>query len=102
MAVVCLVPSILSPLQVQLIGGPFQDALGNPLSNGYLVMRLQHDAVAFGNGQIVGNDAVRIPLDINGRIQGTVIGAPIYIWPNTALLPSGEAILPGPMTPPTA
>ena len=73
---------------MQLVGGPFQDALGNPLSNGYLVMQLQHDAVALNTGQIMGNMAVHIPLDINGYIQGTVLGNPIYIWPNNVLLPA--------------
>lgn len=84
-----IVPAELSPLQVQLIGGPFQDAAGNALSNGYLVMQLQHDAVALNSGQIAGNVSIRISLDINGRIQGTTSGAPIYVWPNSALLPAG-------------
>jgi len=84
-----LTPASINPIEVQIIGGPFQDALGNVLSNGYLLMQLQHDAVAFNTGQIVGNTAVRIPLDINGYIQGTISGAPVNIWPNTALLPAG-------------
>jgi hypothetical protein len=88
-ALLLLTPASINALQVQIIGGPFQDALGNPLSNGFLLMRLQHDAVALNTGQIVGNTAVRIPLDINGFIQGTHTGAPIFIWPNTALLPAG-------------
>jgi hypothetical protein len=89
LALLLLTPSSVNSLQVQIIGGPFQDALGNPLSNGYLIMQLQHDAVALNTGQIVGNASVRIPLDINGRIQGTVTGAPVFIWPNSALLPAG-------------
>lgn len=89
LATLLLVPSNLSAQQVQLVGGPFQDALGNPLSNGYLVFQLQHDAVALNSGQIMGNMSVRVPLDINGRIQGTVVGAPVFIWPNSALLPAG-------------
>lgn len=88
-AEILLVPTTLSPLQVQIIGGPFQDALGDPLSNGYLIFQLQHDAVALGSGQIMGNWSVRVPLDINGRIQGTITGAPVFIWPNGALLPAG-------------
>lgn len=88
-AFLLLTPASLAGQRVQLIGGPFQDALGNPLSNGYLVFQLQHDAVALYAGQILGNISVRVPLDINGYIEGTVIGAPVYIWPNTALLPAG-------------
>lgn len=84
-----LTPVVLSPQQVQIIGGPFEDALGNPLSFGYLLMQLQHDAVALNSAQIIGNAAVRIPLDAAGYIQGTVTGAPILIWPNSTLLPAG-------------
>jgi len=83
-----LTPASLVGSKVQIIGGPFQDALGNALSDGYLIMQLQHDAVALNTGQIVGGKSVVIPLDINGYIQGTVTGAPVYIWPNNVLLPS--------------
>jgi hypothetical protein len=86
--ILLLVPASLQGSKVQLIGGPFQDALGNALSNGYLIMQLQHDAVALNTGQIVGNLSVKIPLDINGYIQGTVVGAPIFVWPNSILLPA--------------
>lgn len=84
-----LVPASLEGERVQITGGPFQDALGNPLSNGYLIFQLQHDAVAPNIGLILGNISVRVPLDINGYIQGTVTGAPVYIWPNNVLLPAG-------------
>ena len=84
-----LTPASLQGQRVQLVGGPFQDALGNPLSFGYLVFQLQHDAVALNTGQILGNASVIVPLDINGYIQGTITGAPIYIWPNNVLLPAG-------------
>jgi hypothetical protein len=88
-----LVPSSLNPATIQLLGGPFQDALGDPLSNGFLIFQLQHDGLAYNTGQIVGNLSVRVPLDINGRIQGTTMGAPVYIWPNSVLLPSGGTYL---------
>lgn len=87
-----LVPASLEGSKVQLIGGPFQDALGDPLSNGYLLMQLQHDAVALNVGQIYGA-SVRVPLDINGYIQGTVSGAAVYIWPNNLLLPATTTYL---------
>lgn len=92
-ALLCLVPSSINAAQVQLIGGPFQDPLGNALSNGYLVAKLQHDAVALNSGQILGNISVHIPLDINGFIRGTVTGAPVFIWPNNSLLPAGGSYL---------
>lgn len=88
-AILLLVSSNLNAAQVQIIGGPFQDNLGNALSNGYLIFQLQHDAVAFNSGQIMGNVSTRVPLDINGYIQGTVSGPPVFIWPNASLLPAG-------------
>jgi hypothetical protein len=93
LAFLVLTPASLEGSRVQLVGGPFQDALGNPLSNGYLLFMLQHDAVALNTGQILGNVSVKVPLDINGYIQGTVTGAPVYIWPNNILLPAGGSYL---------
>lgn len=88
-AILLLTPVSTTASQVQLIGGPFQDALGNPLANGFLIMRLQHDAVALNTGQIVGNISIRIPLDANGKIQGTVSGPAVMVWPTDTLLPAG-------------
>ena len=88
-AIMMLVPAVLQGLKVQIIGGPFQDALGNPLADGYLMMQLQHDAVVPTIGLVAGGIAVRVPLDGSGYVQGTVTGAPIYAWPNDILLPSG-------------
>lgn len=88
LALMMLVPANLVGQKVQITGGPFQDALGNALSNGYLIFQLQHDAVALYADQIVGGAAVRVPLDTNGYIQGTVTGAPVYLWPNDVLLPA--------------
>jgi hypothetical protein len=88
-----ITPVTLQGAKVQIIGGPFQDALGNALSNGYLIFQLQHDAVASGTGQIVGNISVKVPLDVNGYIQGTVTGAAVFIWPNNVLLPAGGTYL---------
>lgn len=89
-----LVPVATQGAKVQIVGGPFQDALGNPISNGYLLMQLQHDATILGGaGQVVGNVAVKIPLDINGNIQGTVVGSPIFIWPNNLISPNSNYLI---------
>lgn len=88
LAVLFLAPASLVGSKVQVTGGPFQDAAGNALSNGYLLFQLQHDAVALFADQIVGAVSVKIPLDINGYVQGTVTGAPVYLWPNDVLLPA--------------
>jgi hypothetical protein len=85
-----LTPTNLQGERVQLLGGPFQDALGNALSFGFLIFQLQHDATIIGGlGQIVGAVSVKVPLDIGGYISGTVSGAPVYMWPNDLMLPTG-------------
>jgi hypothetical protein len=73
----------------QIVGGPFQDALGNPLANGYLIFQLQHDGAVTGTGMIMGNISVQIPLDANGNISGTSGGTDYYIWPNDQIVPAG-------------
>lgn len=88
-----LTPANLQGSKVQVIGGPFQDAGGNVLSNGFLIFQLQHDAVASGTAQIVGNIGVRVPLDVNGYISGTVSGPAVFLWPNNVLLPAGGTYL---------
>jgi hypothetical protein len=87
-----ITPVSLQGNKVQIVGGPFQDALGNPLSNGYLIFQLQHDESA-GTGQIAGNISVRVPLDANGYIQGTVTGNAIFMWPNNVLTPASSTYL---------
>lgn len=92
--ILMLVPVVSQGSKVQIIGGPFQDALGNPISNGYLLFQLQHDCTVLGGaGHVVGNAAVRVPLDINGNIQGTVVGSPIFIWPNNLMSPSTNYLI---------
>jgi hypothetical protein len=89
LAFLFLTPTGIQGQRVQIIGGPFEDALGNVLSNGYLIFQLQHDAAAPNVAQIVGNMSVKVPLDINGFIRGTTVGAPVFIWPNDILSPAG-------------
>lgn len=70
----------------QIIGGTFNDTLGNPLSNGYLLFRLNQDAVANSNTQVCSSTFVKIPLDSNGN----VITSTVYsLWTNDVLTPSG-------------
>lgn len=69
--------------QRQVIGGNFQDALGNPLNGGKITFRLTTDAVASGN-QVVQGVLVSALLDSSGSISGTVL-----LWPNDQLSPSG-------------
>lgn len=56
----------------QLTGGAFQDPLGNPLVNGYLLLQLNQDAQYAASNQLVfGGRPIRIQLDANGNVAGT-------------------------------
>jgi hypothetical protein len=69
-----------------IYGGAFQDASGNTLANGYLTMQLSHDEQeSVDPGQVVSGLSLRVPLDANGNIVGTV-----YVWPNDQLDPSNS------------
>lgn len=70
----------------QLIGGNFQDLLGNILSNGYILMQLSQDAVTTDGTQVSAGKVVSIPLDVSGDI---VVSPVQSVWPNDVLLPSG-------------
>src|SRR5260370_18552277 len=72
--------------QNQITGGAFQDFGGDVLVNGYLAMQLSHDEQeSVDPGNIVGAFALRVPLDANGNIAGTV-----SVWPNDQLNPAGS------------
>lgn len=72
--------------KVQLAGGNWQDAEGNELANGYLVMTLSQDAQANQNTQISGGRKIHIFLDG----AGNVITAPgQFVWGNDVLSPVG-------------
>lgn len=72
--------------KTQIINGSFQDSQGSTLNNGFLVFVLSQD----GNintspyHQIVGGVGVRVPLDNNGNVAGSV-----YLWTNDLISPSG-------------
>ncbi len=46
----------------QLVGGSFQDSLGNLLSGGYLTLFLNNDEVV-GDAQICAGVEITVPLD---------------------------------------
>lgn len=66
----------------------FTDAGGNPLSDGYVLLKLNTDAQANSFLQICAAATVRIDLDDNG----TIMGSPTF-WPNANLLPLGTVYL---------
>lgn len=66
----------------------FTDAGGNPLSNGYLLIRLSADAQAPDSSQIASQRVMRVALDANGVITG----GPEF-WPNSEMNPSSTVYL---------
>lgn len=69
----------------QLTGGEFQDILGNPLVDGFLLMELSEDvtidtSIAVGRGV-----TIMIPLDSNGDVETS---PPQSVWPNDVMTPS--------------
>lgn len=73
--------------KITLENGGFQDAAGNLLANGTLVLQLSNDAVtndASPENQICGNVPILVTLDSNGNVKGTP-----KIWSNAELTPLG-------------
>ncbi len=70
----------------QITGGKFQDFEGNVLANGYLMMELSHDEQeSVDPGEVIAGHDLRVPLDANGTIAGTVL-----VWPNDQLNPANS------------
>jgi hypothetical protein len=74
--------------RTQLNFGVFQDALGNPLALGYLLIRLNIDAVSNDGSQVSAGRVVRVQLDANGLVDGVA-----DFWPNDELTPSGTVYI---------
>lgn len=72
--------------KVQLEGGAFQDAAGNPLADGYLLMRLSQDGVVNSDEQVASGIELKIALDSSGNV---VTSPAQYVWPNDVITPSG-------------
>lgn len=66
----------------------FTNAEGDPLSFGYITVRLNTDARSDTNEQIVAGKSARIELDTNGAI----VGSPSF-WPTEELTPDTVYLL---------
>jgi hypothetical protein len=66
--------------KTMLTGGAFQDGEGNPLSLGYLKMKLSQDASVSGVGNICSGIELTIQLDVNGNV---VTSPAQSVWANT-------------------
>ena len=71
--------------KINISGGNFQDAEGNALAGGLLVLTLDSAAVVIGTGQVVNNLPLFITLDGTGNAPSTPI------WFNDQLSPTGTA-----------
>jgi hypothetical protein len=74
--------------KVQLSGGAFQDALGNVVANGYIIMQLSQDAQVTGASpeiQITAGRTLKINLDSSGNINASPAQS---VWPNDVLTPA--------------
>ena len=70
----------MAATKTQLLGGAFQDSEGNPLSLGYLKMKLSQDASVSGVGNICSGLEITIQLDGNGNV---VTSPAQSVWANT-------------------
>jgi len=66
----------------QVIGGNWQDSLGNDLALGYVTFQINTDATS-GIDQVNAGQIVTAQLDSSGNISGT-----FDLWENSSLLPS--------------
>jgi hypothetical protein len=74
--------------KVQLAGGAFQDALGNVVANGYMLMQLSQDAQVAGSSpevQITAGRVLKVDLDSSGNVKQSPAQ---YIWPNDVITPA--------------
>jgi hypothetical protein len=72
--------------KTQIINGSFQNNLGQPLNNGFLLLALSQDGTINSSPyhQIVGGTVTKVPLDNNGNVAGFVT-----IWTNDLIVPAG-------------
>jgi hypothetical protein len=70
------------PSQVTLTGGPFTDAQGTALANGYLTFELNQDESVVGTAQLCAGSIVKITLDGSGNIASNQ-----SIWGNDQMTP---------------
>ena len=70
---------------VTLTGGTFQDAMGNLLSNGYLICELSQDEqLSMSQGQAVGGRKVKVLLGTDGNV---LVSPAQQVWPTDEMNP---------------
>lgn len=71
------------PTKIISTSQSFQDAKGNVVANGFLMLQLSQNCEVTASGGQVTTQAIWLPLDVNGKITNTAI------WFNDELSPSG-------------
>ena|ERR1700735_1087758 len=80
-----------APTRASLPQTKFTDSEGNPISNGFLSIRINEDAqVPVLLLQLVAGRAVQIPLDEDGNITGSGV---TFLYPNSELAPDDTVYL---------
>ena len=78
---------------VQLVGGGYQDFLGNPLAFGYLMMKISNPVEIYtvGTEVIEGSDLhFKIALDSNGNVSSSPAQ---YVFSTSSLTPTCEYVV---------
>jgi hypothetical protein len=76
----------MAATKAQLSGGAFQDVSGNPLANGFLLMKISQDGQVNYGTQVCAGSVLKVLLDANGN----VLSSPAqFAWPNDVIYPSG-------------
>jgi hypothetical protein len=76
----------MATTKVQLSGGAFQDVAGNPLANGFLLMRLSQDGQVNTSTEVCAGWVFKVLLDASGNVSSS---PPQSVWPNDVISPSG-------------
>ncbi len=66
-----------------ITGGSFQDALGNPIAFGTLLLQLPQDAASSLPSLVAAGIQLQIPLDASGNVTGN-----FSVWPTDQLSPN--------------
>ena len=70
--------------KITISGGAFQDALGNPLALGYLILEPTQDGqINGGGGQLCSGIKITVNLDSSGNVVNSTV-----IWPTDQLTPT--------------
>ena len=83
----------MAATETQLVGGSFQDALGNPLAFGYLIFHLSQDCLVSGVGTICAGIDIKILLDANGNVASATSPTPApdqFVWSNLVMTPQNN------------